>query len=119
MVLMARTAALTTFGVVLLVAACAAPPPSSDFSSPDSASRIASIEKAVQDRDAARVRQIVELLDSDDPAVRLVAITALETLTGQTNGYHYDDPPSARKSAVERWVVFVNRTRPDMITADG
>ncbi len=107
------------FYVVLLAAACTAPPPQSDFSSPDAASRIVSIDAAVHDGDGSRVREIVEQLDSDDPAVRLVAISALVSLTGQTHGYHYDDPPSLRTSAIERWVAYVNRTRPDSPRADG
>ncbi len=116
---MARTAVPFMCGVVLLVGACAAPPPRNDFSTPDSASRIESIETAARDHDRSNVRQIVEQLDADDPVVRLKAISALESLTGETNGYHYDDPPSIRKHAIERWVVYVNRTYPDTTRADG
>ncbi len=106
-------------GVMLLAGACAAPPPRNDFSTPDTASRIKSIETAARDNDASNVRQIVEQLDADDPAVRLKAILALKSLTGETNGYHYDDPPSMRKHAIKRWVAYVNRTYPDTTRADG
>ncbi len=116
---MARIAVPFMCGVVLLVGACAAPPPRNDFSTPDTASRIESIETAARVDDASNMRRIVEQLDSDEPAVRLKAISALESLTGVTNGYHYDDPPSMRRYAIERWVAYVNRTYPDTTRADG
>ncbi len=116
---MARTAASFICGVVLLAGACAAPPPRDDFSTPDAASRIKSIETAAGTGDASNLRRIVEQLDCDDLVVRLKAISALEGLTGETNGYHYDDPPSIRKHAIERWVNYVNRTYPDTTRADG
>ncbi len=106
-------------GVMLLAGACAAPPPRNDFSTPDTASRIESIDTAARDNDASNVRQIVEQLDSEEPAVRLKAILALKNLTGETNGYHYDDPPSMRTHAIKRWVAYVNRTYPDTTRADG
>lgn len=116
---MARTASSLVFGLVLLAGACAAPPPATDFSSPDSASRIESIRTAARNGDTSRVREIVEQLDSDDPLVRASAISALEQLTGETNGYHYDDPPSLREPAIERWVAYVNRTSSEPAHADG
>ncbi len=116
---MARIAASFMGGVVLLAGACAAPPPRNDFSTPDSASRIESIETAARNHGRSDVRQIVEQLDADDPVVRLKAISALKSLTGETNGYHYDDPPSIRKHAIERWVAYVNRTYPGTTLADG
>ncbi len=116
---MARTAALCMCGVVLLAGACAAPPPRNDFSTPDSASRIESIQTAARNHDRSNVRQIVEQLDADDPVVRLKAISALKRLTGETNGYHYDDPPSIRNHAIERWVAYVNRIYTDTTAADG
>ncbi len=104
-------------GVVLLAGACAAPPPRNDFSTPDAASRIDSIETAAGD--ASSLRRIVEQLDADDLVVRLKAISALRSLTGETNGYHYDDPPSIRKHAIERWVAYINRIYPETTRADG
>ncbi|GAB4551366.1 MAG: hypothetical protein Tsb0013_13460 [Phycisphaerales bacterium] len=52
-------------------------------------------------------RTLVRLLDSSDPAVRLLAIRALEQRTGETLGYHYADPPEIRSSAVEAWASRV------------
>ena len=116
---MARIVAPSLCSVVLLAGACAAPPPRNDFSTPDTASRIESINTAARDLDRSNVRQIVEQLDSDDPVVRLKAISALKSLTGETNGYHYDDPPSERNHAIERWVMYINRNYPDTTHADG
>lgn len=48
-------------------------------------------------------KTLVVLLDSADPAVRLLAIRALEERTGETLGYHFADPPEIRSEAVERW----------------
>ena len=116
---MARIAASLVCGVVLFAGACAAPPPRNDFSTPDTASRIESIKTAAGELDRSNVRQIVEQLDSDDPVVRMKAISTLQHLTGETNGYHYDDPPSIRSHAIERWVTYVNRNYPDTTHADG
>ena len=63
--------------------------------------------------DLSKTPLIVEQLDSDDPAVRLIAIAALEKLTGETYGYHYDDPPFLREPAIERWVDYVNESVPE------
>ncbi len=62
---------------------------------------------ASQRRDTAAVPQLVVLLGSDDPAVRLVAINSLETITGQTHGYRDYDPEPDRAAAIERWRVWV------------
>ena len=51
--------------------------------------------------------------------VRLKAISALKSMTGETNGYYYDDPPSLRNHAIERWVTYINRNYPDTTHADG
>ncbi|MGI9014449.1 MAG: hypothetical protein ACR2GY_09400 [Phycisphaerales bacterium] len=52
------------------------------------------------------LRELIELLDSDDPVVRSLAIKELERLTGQTLGYRYDDGVAVRNAAVDRWVVW-------------
>jgi 23S rRNA A2030 N6-methylase RlmJ len=44
-------------------------------------------------------------LGSDDPAVRLYAIVALEKITGERRGYSPYDPPYEREQAIERWVA--------------
>ena len=66
------------------------------------------MEQAVRAGDRAAVRDIVEELDSDDPAVRLLAIQSLERLTGETFGYVHYDPSWKRDEAIGRWVAAVN-----------
>jgi len=49
------------------------------------------------------IPQLIASLDSDDPAVRLFAIQALERITGERFGYVPYDPPHKRRAAVDRW----------------
>ena len=53
------------------------------------------------------IRDIVQQLDSVDPAVRLLAISALQRITGQTLGYEHDAPQLQREEAIRRWVQAV------------
>ncbi len=116
---MIRTAAVSAAAMLLVAGGCTASGPGPDFDAADPASRIAAIELALRSRDASRTPQIVEQLDSDDRAVRLLAISALEILTGRTYGYHYDDPPGLREQAIKRWVSHVNETPANFVRADG
>ncbi len=43
------------------------------------------------------------MLESDDPAERMLAIRALERITDQTLGYHHEDPEWKRVESVNRW----------------
>ncbi len=72
------------------------------------------IVEATNQQDRAATMQIIEQLDSDDPAVRLAAISALERATGQTLGYDFADAPRQRSAAVSRWVEWA-RTAPPML----
>ena len=110
---------MSAAAVLLVAGGCTASGPIADFDAADPASRIAAIELALRSRDASRTPQIVEQLDSDDRAVRLLAISALEILTGRTYGYHYDDPPGLREQAIRRWVNYVNETPSNFARADG
>ena len=94
---------------VLMGSACSAPPvEKGGFESPDPASKMYAIERAARTRDSTAIPQLIEQLDSDDPVVRLLAISALRRLTGQTFEYHYEDPPYLREPAVQRWVTAVD-----------
>ncbi len=50
---------------------------------------------------------LIEQLDSDDPAVRMLAHDRLESLTGEDFGFRYDDRPDLREEAVERWSAWL------------
>lgn len=76
---------------------------SGGFDSPNPAAKMYAIESAARQGDRSAVRRIVEQLDSDDPAVRSLAIAALQRLTGETFGYRDFDPPDQRRLAIQRW----------------
>lgn len=74
-----------------------------DMQSREVGGRIAAIKAAAEAEDRAKVPQLVDRLDDEDPAVRFAAILALERITGERLGYRYGDPPEARAEAVARW----------------
>ncbi len=92
------------FGLILLggLVSCSAPP--GGFAADDPGSRIASAKDAARENDASAIPELIEMLDSDDPAARLVAIRTLERLTGQTLGYDHAARPFKRDQAVKQWV---------------
>lgn len=65
--------------------------------------------RAAERRDTSAVPGIVPLLESDDPAVRLVAIHSLERLTGETLGYDYSADEPERRGAADRWERWVSQ----------
>jgi HEAT repeat protein len=74
-----------------------------DFRAGDPNRKLDAIVDSARRGDEADQARLIEQLDSDDPAVRLAAILALERLTGETRGYRYDDPPARRADAVAAW----------------
>jgi hypothetical protein len=82
------------------------------FDSANPAAKMYAIEYAARDGDRSAVKNIVEQLGSDDPAVRSLAIAALQRLTGQTLGYRDFDEPHVREQAIERWRIAVERGIP-------
>lgn len=78
-----------------------------DFHSPEPAARNAAIAQAAASNDASAVPDMVRLLDSDDPATRVLAIQGLERLTSEDYGYDPAGTPAQRIEAVERWVRHV------------
>lgn len=80
---------------------CSSPP--GGLSSPVPSERLSAAAAAARDQRTSAVPELIPLLSSDDPAVRLAAIRALEKLTGQTLGYRHYDPDSLRAQAIERW----------------
>ena len=95
--------------VVLPVLAGCRPPPAREggFYSDNPASRLYAIRRAGEQRDAGAIRPLVELLDDDDPAVRMFAIQALDRITGTRLGYDAYAPLGDRREAVDRWVAAV------------
>ncbi len=74
-----------------------------DFESAEPAARNAAIVDAAARNDRAAIPNLVRMLESDDPATRSLAISALERLTGRTHGYEAWETPQRRDEAVTRW----------------
>jgi len=90
--------------IAMMLVACGPAARDGGFNSANPAAKIYAIEYAASRGDHSAIGQIIEQLDSDDPAVRCLAGASLKRLTGQTYGYHDFDPPEQRRQAVDRWV---------------
>ena len=91
---------------LFLLSACG-PTIEADFDSAEPAARNAAIVEAARIKDAAAVPDLVRMLDSDDPATRMLAIDALERITGHRHGYDHAAAEHERAPAVERWEAWV------------
>lgn len=104
----AAVARIFAAGMLLALGSCGPAATAGGFDSANPAARMYAIEHAARSSNRAAIGRIVEQLDCDDPAVRLMAITTLKRLTGETYGYRDFDPPQVRREAIERWVKAVN-----------
>ena len=100
---MFREAIVASVALILAISGCTAPRGPIEVTNPDPSGKIPAMKKAVREHDRTVVRQLVKDLDSDDPAVRLFAIQALQKLTGQRYGYDYYADEVQRRPALERW----------------
>ena len=66
----------------------------------------------VRKGDGADLRHLVRMLDAKEASTRLLAIEALERLTGERLGYDYAASVADRREAVERWRVWVEARGP-------
>lgn len=96
------------------------------FDEPSPSKRLGAIVQASDtDADRRSLFKLVEQLDSQDGAARMLAIRALEHRTGTTLGYTHTDPEWERRVAVDRWVKFlrenpeVGGSRPDLSSTVG
>ncbi len=92
--------------VVPLASEGCAPKAKPDFDSPDSNARAAAIEQAVNSQDMTKIPQMIALLDSDDPLIRMMAIRSLERMTGQTLGYEHSAPEWQRRDRADAWAAW-------------
>ena len=95
---------LSILMVIGSLVSCGQPATSGGFDSPMPAARLHALGEAARSGDRSDIKRIVELLDSDDAAVRLLAISTLERLTGETFGYRHYDPRWEREYSIQRWV---------------
>lgn len=87
-----------------LAAGCSLGPASA--SEAESSRRIERIIRAAHLGDEESIPWLISLLDSDDPIVRMLAIRALEGMTGLTHGYDHAAKEWDRAKGVERWAQW-------------
>lgn len=90
---------------VLSVGGCTPRTSDGGFDSDDPGSQLYAIRRAGDQRDRSAIPHLIQALDSDDIAVRLYAINALERVTGTRLDYVYYAPQNERAESVERWAA--------------
>ncbi len=108
-------------GLAVTIAAlvgCAPPRSDAGLDADAPPPRIAAIHHAGQSRDAAAVPKLIEQLASDDPAIRLYAIAALQKITGRRHGYQPHARAEQRAAAVDRWAAWYRAQRTDSTDTD-
>jgi hypothetical protein len=85
------------------------------FQENDPAARLRAIQKAAASGDRGAIPDLINELESDDPAERLLAIRALERITGQTLGYDHAAGLTERQEGVRRWAEWYSH-QPGMTT---
>ena len=86
--------------------ACSAPAPRASFDSNAPEERVMAAAEAAREGDAGATDDLIAMLDSADPAQRMLASEALRRVTGEDFGYHYADPAPRREEAIGRWVAW-------------
>lgn len=94
-------------GAVTLLFGCFPSQPASFDSASPSKRLDAIILASGKDADPGSLPRLVEQLDSQDPAARMLAIRALENRTGTTLGYVHTDPEWKRQESIEHWLNFL------------
>jgi hypothetical protein len=77
--------------------------PEFDLHDPDPRIRMRAVEAVAGKRDAQYVPDLIEMLDDEDEAVRVVAIGALRDLTGHDTGYVAYASPRELQDQVRAW----------------
>ncbi|MEZ6242128.1 MAG: hypothetical protein R3B57_03715 [Phycisphaerales bacterium] len=96
-----RLSVIVLAGGFLMMPGC--PSAKTAFDSPAPSKRLDAIVDAAAKNDRSSYRPLVDMLSSDDPAERMLAIRTLERLTNQTFGYRHQDPEWKRLESVNRW----------------
>lgn len=73
------------------------------FDSDDPGAQLYAIRRAGNAGDRNAIPHLIQALDSDDIAVRLYAINALERIAGTRLGYVYYAPQNERTESIDRW----------------
>ncbi len=81
------------------------------FDSPEPAARNAAIVRAAGQEDQKAVGDLVRMLESDDPATRLLAIVTLERLTGERFGYEHGASEVEREKSIDLWEAYLQKSK--------
>ena len=92
--------------VLLLFAGCRPRAPRQPLQDQDPIFVIPAIQETAETERLRDVPRLIELLESEDSAIRLYSIQALRRLTGETFGYRSWDDAQQREEAVNRWKRF-------------
>lgn len=82
---------------------CGGPSIEPGFESVDPQERTAALLDAARSGDASATPELVIMLDSSDPAERMLADETLRRLTGEDFGYRHYDPEPQRREAAKAW----------------
>lgn len=77
----------------------------------DPAERVRAMAEAAAASDDGAVPGLIERLSSEDAGERLLAIRALERITGDTRGFDHAGPAREREAAIGRWVRWWAESR--------
>ncbi|MEX2672069.1 MAG: hypothetical protein WD294_08175 [Phycisphaeraceae bacterium] len=95
---------IITAAICLALSGCTPAISEGGFHAPDPGSKLYAITRAGQNRDRTAIPHLIEQLESDDQAVRMYSILALDRITGTRLGYIHHAPSHHRQAAVARWV---------------
>ncbi len=93
----------TIWLAMIVSAGCAGPALEPGFDSIDPQERTAALIDAARDKDRTAIPQLIVMLESDDPAERMLASETLRRLTGMNFDYHHADPAWRREKPVLAW----------------
>ncbi len=91
-------------GIAVVLCGCTRGVSEGEFDSPDPGSKLYAVFEAGNRRDWTAVPKLIEQLDSDDSAVRMYSIGALERITGKRMGYSPYADAGDRQAAIRRWI---------------
>ncbi len=99
---------LPAVAAALIASGCSGPRATEGgFDSDNPAAKLYAIHDAGETRDRDTIPHLVEALGDDDPAVRMMAIEALDRVTGTRLGYNPYATLPERRIAEKRWVRAV------------
>lgn len=91
--------------ILLVASSCGQSTVGADYRSPAADAKLDAIVQSTRAGGDEDLPRIIEQLDSDDPAVRMSAESALLQLTGERRGYRHYDSKQDRDAAIERWTT--------------